>query len=153
MDLSKGILNQMFLKKRKQKGQKKWVATAVGHAPWGLGVAEYFYNLYEYDDGMREYEEFDGGQYHEIPIEVDYSTKARVKAWIYGGDLPRSVLSYEALIDEVNREIKQRTNGDQLICEITNDCERGYPLSSEEIDRELEKALDIQLGKYQNEKK
>ncbi|MBB5074483.1 hypothetical protein HNQ69_001635, partial [Bartonella callosciuri] len=40
---------------------KKFVATAVGHAPWGLGVAEYFYNLYEYPDGRREYEEFDGG--------------------------------------------------------------------------------------------
>ncbi len=61
----------MFLKKRKQKGQKKFVATAVGHAPWGLGVAECFYNLYEYEDGMREYEEFDGGQYHEIPNKVD----------------------------------------------------------------------------------
>ncbi|WP_208431279.1 hypothetical protein [Bartonella doshiae] len=142
----------MFLKKRKQKGQKKFVATAVGHAPWGLGVAECFYNLYEYEDGMREYEEFDGGQYHEIPNKVDYSTKAQVKAWIYGGDIPKSVLSYEALIDEVNREIKKRTKDDQLICEITNDGEIGYPLSCEEMDRELEKALDIQLGKYQNEK-
>ncbi|WP_330169256.1 hypothetical protein [Bartonella grahamii] len=143
----------MFLKKCKQPMQKKFVATAVGYVPWGLGVAEYFYNLYEYEDGMREYEEFEGGQYHEIPNKVDYSTKARVKAWIYGGDLPKSVLSYEALICEVNREIKKRTKDDQLICEVTNDFERGYPLSSEEIDRELEKALDIQLGKYQNEKK
>ncbi len=139
MDLSKGILNQMFLKKRKQKGQKKWVATAVGHAPWGLGVAEYFYNLYEYDDGMREYEEFDGGQYHEMPTNIDYSTKAQVKAWIYGGDLPRSVLSYEALIDEVNKKIKKRT----VKAVKTYD----------DIDSELEKALDIQLGRYQNEKK
>ncbi|WP_375663841.1 hypothetical protein [Bartonella sp. CL63NXGY] len=129
----------MFLKKRKQKGQKKWVATAVGHAPWGLGVAEYFYNLYEYDDGTREYEEFDGGQYHEVPENVDYSTKAQVKAWIYGGDLPRSVLSCEALIDEVNREIKKRT----VKAVKTYD----------DIDSELEKALDIQLGRYQNEKK
>ncbi|WP_375658056.1 MULTISPECIES: hypothetical protein [unclassified Bartonella] len=128
----------MFLKKRKQKGQKKWVATAVGHAPWGLGVAEYFYNLYEYDDGTREYEEFDGGQYHEMPENVDYSTKAQVKAWIYGGDLPRSVLSCEALIDEVNREIKKRT----VKAVKTYD----------DIDSELEKALDIQLGRYQNEK-
>ncbi len=139
MDLSKGILNQMFLKKRKQKGQKKWVATAVGHAPWGLGVAEYFYNLYEYEDGMREYEEFDGGQYQEMPTNVDYSTKAQVKAWIYGGDLPRSVLSYEALIDEVNKKIKKRT----VKAVKTYD----------DIDSELEKALDIQLGRYQNEKK
>ncbi|USP03370.1 hypothetical protein [Bartonella taylorii] len=143
----------MFLKKRKQKGQKKFVATTVGHAPWGLGVAECFYNLYEYEDGMREYEEFDGGQYHEIPNKVDYSTKAQVKAWIYGGDIPKSVLSYEALICEVNREIKQRTEKDQLISEITNDGEWGYPLSCEEMDRELEKALDIQLCRYQNEKK
>ncbi|WP_375703104.1 hypothetical protein, partial [Bartonella sp. CL34QHWL] len=97
----------MFLKKRKQKGQKKWVATAVGHAPWGLGVAEYFYNLYEYDDGTREYEEFDGGQYHEMPEKVDYSTKAQVKAWIYGGGIPKSVLNYEPLIDEINKEIKK----------------------------------------------
>ncbi|WP_375674866.1 hypothetical protein [Bartonella sp. CL100XZDX] len=128
----------MFLKKRKQKGGKKFVATAVGHAPWGLGVAEYFYNLYEYDDGTREYEEFDGGQYHEMPEKVDYSTKAQVKAWIYGGDLPRSVLSCEALIDEVNREIKKRT----VKAVKTYD----------DIDSELEKALGIQLGRYQNEK-
>ncbi|WP_375612655.1 MULTISPECIES: hypothetical protein [unclassified Bartonella] len=128
----------MFLKKRKQKGGKKFVATAVGHAPWGLGVAEYFYNLYEYDDGTREYEEFDGGQYHEMPENVDYSTKAQVKAWIYGGDLPRSVLSCEALIDEVNREIKKRT----VKAVKTYD----------DIDNELEKALGIQLGRYQNEK-
>ncbi|WP_375633492.1 hypothetical protein, partial [Bartonella sp. MM97QHHN] len=126
------------LKKRKQKGGKKFVATAVGHAPWGLGVAEYFYNLYEYDDGTREYEEFDGGQYHEMPENVDYSTKAQVKAWIYGGDLPRSVLSCEALIDEVNREIKKRT----VKAVKTYD----------DIDNELEKALGIQLGRYQNEK-
>ncbi len=110
----------------------------MGHAPWGLGVAEYFYNLYEYEDGMREYEEFDGGQYHEMPENVDYSTKAQVKAWIYGGDLPRSVLSCEALIDEVNREIKKRT----VKAVKTYD----------DIDNELEKALGIQLGRYQNEK-
>ncbi|WP_208436623.1 hypothetical protein [Bartonella tribocorum] len=132
----------MFLKKRKQPTQKKFIATAVGYAPWGLGVAEYFYNLYEYDDGMREYEEFDGGQYHEIPLRVDYSTKAQVKAWIYGGDLPRSVLSYEPLIDEVNAKIKKRTNDDEKCYSQAYD-----------IDSELEKALDIQLSKYQNEKK
>ncbi|WP_273760998.1 MULTISPECIES: hypothetical protein [unclassified Bartonella] len=143
----------MFLKKRKQPIQKKFIATAVGYAPWGLGVAEYFYNLYEYDDGMREYEEFEGGQYHEIPNKVDYSTKAQVKAWIYGGNLPKSVLSFEALIDEVNEKIKERTKDDQLISEITNDGEWGYPLSCEEMDRELAKAVDIQLGKNQNEKK
>ncbi|WP_273722191.1 hypothetical protein, partial [Bartonella sp. ML71XJBT] len=116
-----GILKHMFLKNGKSR-RKKFIATAVGYAPWGMGVAEYFYNLYEYDDGMREYEEFDGGQYHEIPIEVDYSTKAQVKAWIYGGDLPRSVLSYEALIDEVNEKIKQRSK-EPLICEIRDDGE------------------------------
>ncbi|WP_375702429.1 hypothetical protein [Bartonella sp. AA89HNZF] len=128
----------MFLKKRKQPMQKKFVATAVGYAPWGLGVAEYFYNLYEYEDGSREYEEFDGGQYHEMPENVDYSTKAQVKAWIYGGGIPKSVLSCEALIDEVNREIKKRT----VKAVKTYD----------DIDNELEKALGIQLGRYQNEK-
>ncbi|WP_375666528.1 hypothetical protein [Bartonella sp. TT121SHDZB] len=146
-----GILKDLFLTKRKQ-SQKKFVAMAKGYVPWGLGVAEYFYNLYEYDDGMREYEEFDGGQYHDMPNKIDYSTKAQVKAWIYGGDLPRSVLSCEALIDEVNREIKKRTKKDRLICEITDDGESGYPLCCDEMDRELEKALDIQLGRHQNEK-
>ncbi|EJF74771.1 hypothetical protein ME7_01409 [Bartonella birtlesii LL-WM9] len=146
------ILQHMFLTNRKSR-PKKFIATAVGYAPWGLGVAECFYNLYEYEDGMREYEEFDGGQYHEIPNKVDYSTKAQVKAWIYGGDLPKSILNFEALIGEVNGKIKKRTNGNQLICEITNDGEWGYPLSCEEVDRELEKALDIQLCRYQNEKK
>ncbi|WP_139413104.1 hypothetical protein [Bartonella mastomydis] len=143
----------MFLRNRKSRQQKKFIATAVGYAPWGLGVAEYFYNLYEYDDGMREYEEFEGGQYHETPANADFSTKAQVKAWIYGGNLPKSVLSYEALIDEVNVQIKKRTKDDQLISEITNDLKRGYPLSCDEMDRELEKALDIQLCKHQNEKK
>ncbi len=77
--------------------------------------------------------------YKSMPCKVDYSTKAQVKAWIYGGDLPRSVLSCEALIDEVNREIKKRT----VKAVKTYD----------DIDNELEKALDIQLGRYQNEKK
>ncbi|UNF37782.1 hypothetical protein MNL04_03130 [Bartonella krasnovii] len=145
----------MFLRNRKSRQQKKFIATAVGYVPWGLGVSEHFYNLYEYADGTREYEEFDGGQYqdYEMPTNIDYSTKAQVKAWVYGGNLPKSVLSYEPLIDEINVQIKKRTKDDQLICEITNDFERGYPLSSEEIDRELEKALDIQLCKNQNEKK
>ncbi len=87
-----------------------------------------------------------------MPENVDYSTKAQVKAWIYGGGIPKSVLSCEALIDEVNREIKKRTEKDQLICEITNEGERCYS-QAYDIDRELEKALDIQLGNYQNEKK
>ncbi len=76
--------------------------------------------------------------YKSMPCNVDYSTKAQVKAWIYGGDLPRSVLSCEALIDEVNREIKKRT----VKAVKTYD----------DIDNELEKALGIQLGRYQNEK-
>ncbi|UTO29216.1 hypothetical protein [Bartonella harrusi] len=100
------IFKDLFLTKRKQP-QKKFVATARGHAPWGLGVTEYFYNLYEYEDGAREYEEFDGGQYHEIPENADYSTKAQVKAWLYGGAVPKSVLNLEPLIDEINREIKK----------------------------------------------
>ncbi len=92
--------------------------------------------------------------YKSMPCKVDYSTKAQVKAWIYGGDLPRSVLSYEALIDEVNEKIKQRSK-EPLICEIRDDGEIGYPQAYDDdyIDRELEKALDIQLGNYQNEKK
>ncbi len=131
---------------------KKFVATAVGYVPWGDGAAEYFYNLYKYEDGTREYEEFDGGQYYKTPKNADFSTKAQVKAWLYGGNLPKSVLNYEALIKELNAKIKKRTKDDQLICEITNDGERGYPLSSEEIDRELEKALDIQLSRYKRRK-
>ncbi|WP_375695310.1 hypothetical protein [Bartonella sp. AC90GZZY] len=91
--------------------------------------------------------------YKSMPCKVDYSTKAQVKAWVYGGDLPRSVLSCEPLIDEVNAKIKKRIEKDCLICEITNDGEWGYPLSCEEMDRELEKALDIQLRNCQNEKK
>ncbi|ETS04091.1 hypothetical protein Q655_01663, partial [Bartonella henselae JK 51] len=51
--------------------------------------------------------EFDGGQYYKIPENADFSTKAQVKAWRYGGNLPRSVLNYEPLIDEINREIKK----------------------------------------------
>ncbi|MBX4335584.1 hypothetical protein [Bartonella raoultii] len=149
-----GFFKHLFLTNHKPPMQKKFVATIRGHAPWGLGVAEYFYNLYEYDDGMREYEEFEGGQYHEMPETVDYSSKAQVKAWIYGGDLPRSVLSCEALINEVNKKIKKRTMKDRLICEISNEGEKSYSQAyDDDIDRELEKALDIQLGKYQNRKK
>ncbi|OLL49297.1 hypothetical protein [Bartonella henselae] len=107
----------------------------VGYVPWGDGAAEYFYNLYEYEDGTRECEKFDGGQYYKIPENADFSTKAQVKAWRYGGAIPKSVLSYEALIDEVNENIKQRSQ------------------AGGEIDRQLEEALDKQLGRYKNNKK
>ncbi|WP_144753893.1 hypothetical protein [Bartonella saheliensis] len=103
------ILQHLFLTQRKKPMQKKFVATAVGYVPWGDGAAEYFYNLYEYEDGRREYEKFDGGQYYTIPEKADFSTKAQVKAWIYGGNLPKSVLNFEALIDEINTEIKKRS--------------------------------------------
>ncbi|EJF88121.1 hypothetical protein ME1_00787 [Bartonella vinsonii subsp. arupensis OK-94-513] len=146
-----GILKDLFLTKRKQP-IKRFVATARGHAPWGLGVTEYFYNMYQYEDGSREYEELQGGQYHEIPDHVDYSTKAQVRAWLYGGEPPYSILSYKPLIDGVNKKIKKRTKQDQLICEITNESERSYS-QAYDIDQELEKALNIQLGNFQNEKK
>ncbi len=48
------ILKDLSLKKRKQPMQKEFVATAVGYVPWGGdGAAEYFYNLYKYEDGTR----------------------------------------------------------------------------------------------------
>ncbi|WP_409361582.1 hypothetical protein ACRPOS_001015 [Bartonella heixiaziensis] len=100
------ILQHLFLKKRKQPMQKKFVATAVGYVPWGDGAAEYFYNLYEYEDGTRECEKFDGGQYYTIPENADFSTKAQVNAWVYGSNLPKSVLNIEPLIDEINKGIK-----------------------------------------------
>lgn len=148
------ILKRRFFKKRKQPMQvmhKKFIATAVGYVPWGDGAAEYFYNLYEYEDGTRECEKFDGGQYYIIPENADFSTKAQVKAWVYGGAIPTSVLSYEALIDSANKKI-ERHGQDTLICEITDDGEIGYPLSCDEMDRELEKALDIQLSRYKKRK-
>ncbi|UNE54931.1 hypothetical protein [Bartonella machadoae] len=145
------IFRDLFLTKRK-KPQKKFIATARGHAPWGLGVSECFYNLYEYEDGSREYEELQGGQYHEIPQNADYSTKAQVKAWLYGGNIPTSVLNYEALIDEINKTIPKQ-GYEPLVCKITDDGEVSYSHShAYDIDKELEKALDIQLGKKQNEK-
>ncbi len=101
------ILQRLFLTQRKQPMQKKFVATAVGYVPWGDGAAEYFYNLYEYEDGRRECEKFDGGQYYTIPENADFSTKAQVKAWVYGGAIPKSVLNYEPLIDEINKKIKK----------------------------------------------
>ncbi|UNE55463.1 hypothetical protein [Bartonella machadoae] len=111
-----GIFKDLFLTKRKQP-QKKFVATAVGYVPWGDGAAEYFYNLYEYEDGARECEKFDGGQYYTIPKNADYSTKAQVKAWVYGGRVPKSVLNYEPLIDEINKEIKALvTQKDTIKC-------------------------------------
>ncbi len=72
----------------------------------GDGTEEYFYNLYEYEDGTRECEKFDGGQYYKTPKNADFSTKAQVKSWVYVGDIPKSILNYEPLIDEINREIK-----------------------------------------------
>ncbi len=72
----------------------------------GDGTEEYFYNLYEYEDGTRECEKFYGGQYYKTPKNADFCTKAQVKAWVYGGDIPKSILNYEPLIDEINREIK-----------------------------------------------
>ncbi|MBB4077236.1 hypothetical protein GGR08_001564 [Bartonella fuyuanensis] len=59
--------------------------------------------------------------YKSMHCKVDYSTKAQVKAWLYGGELPRSVVSCEALIDEVNAKIKKLTKKDRLICKITDD--------------------------------
>ncbi|WP_413154822.1 hypothetical protein [Bartonella sp. cb54] len=102
------ILKHLFLTKCKQPVQKKFIATAIGYAPWGLGCAEYFYNLYEHEDGTREYEEFDGCQYHDMPNNADFSTKAQVKAWIYGGAVPRTVINYEPLIDEINKSIEKK---------------------------------------------
>ncbi|EJF79041.1 hypothetical protein MCQ_00927 [Candidatus Bartonella washoeensis Sb944nv] len=112
-----GILKHLFLTNRKQPRQKKWVATAVGYVPWGDGAAEYFYNLYEYEDGTRECERFDGGQYYTIPENADFSTKAQVKAWVYGGNVPKSILNYEPLIDEINREIKKlsKNSGNEYV--------------------------------------
>ncbi|SSZ38820.1 Uncharacterised protein [Bartonella grahamii] len=48
---------------------------------------------------------------------VDYSTKAQVKAWVYGGGIPQSVLNYEPLIDEINKEIKKlsKTAGNKYV--------------------------------------
>ncbi len=34
---------------------------------------------------------------------ADFSTKAQMKAWVYGGAIPKSVLNYEPLIDEINK--------------------------------------------------
>ncbi|MDM9997009.1 hypothetical protein AT246_02270 [Bartonella henselae] len=104
------VFKYLFLKKTKQpvpKIHKKFVATVLDHALWVVGGAEYFYNLYEYPDGSREYEEFDGGQYYNLPENVYYSTTAEVKAGLYEGNLPKSVLNYEPLIDELNRKIKK----------------------------------------------
>ncbi|WP_375682369.1 hypothetical protein [Bartonella sp. AP40SXNS] len=52
-----------------------------------------------------------------MPCNVDYSTKAQVKAWIYGGGIPKSVLNYEPLIDEINKEIKKlsKTAGNKYV--------------------------------------
>ncbi|WP_455475005.1 hypothetical protein [Bartonella sp. B30(2025)] len=101
------ILKHLFSTKRKQPIQKKFVATAIGHAPWGLGCAEYFYNLYEYEDGAREYEEFEGCKHYETLEGANFSTEAQVKAWFYGSALPKAVLNYEPLIDEINKDIKK----------------------------------------------
>ncbi|SSZ39045.1 Uncharacterised protein [Bartonella grahamii] len=44
------------------------------------GAEEYFYKLYEYEDGTRECEKFDADQYYKTPKNADFSTKAQVKA-------------------------------------------------------------------------
>ncbi len=48
---------------------------------------------------------------------ADFSTKAQVKAWVYGGAIPKSVLNYEPLIDEINKEIKKlsKTAGNKYV--------------------------------------
>ncbi|WP_455478701.1 hypothetical protein V3565_02255 [Bartonella sp. B10] len=107
------FLKHLFLTKRKQPIQKKFVATAVGHVPWGLGCAEYFYNLYQHEDGTREYEEFEGYQYYDVPEKTDFSTKAQVKAWIHGGKVPSTVLNLEPLIDEINKNIEKLSQAEK----------------------------------------
>ncbi|ATO57164.1 hypothetical protein [Bartonella sp. 1-1C] len=132
---------QFFLAKNQQPvKKKKFIATAVGHVPWGLGVAERFYNLYEYDDGTREYEKFDGGQYHDMPENTDYSTKAQVKAWLYGGNVPQTILNVEPLISEVNKEIQQYS---AKVMMYDQDDE---PMLKE-MEEEIKKALDKKFKK------
>ncbi len=46
----------------------------------GDGAEEYFYKLYEYEDGTRECEKFDADQYYKTPKNADFSTKAQLKA-------------------------------------------------------------------------
>ncbi|ABM44948.1 hypothetical protein X471_00013 [Bartonella bacilliformis str. Heidi Mejia] len=101
------IVKRWFSKDNKP--QERFVATAIGHVPWGLGSAEYFYNLYEYEDGRREFEAFEGFQFYDVPEKADFSTKAQVKAWIYGGNLPKTALNLEPLIEEINKGIKKHS--------------------------------------------
>ncbi|WP_455475884.1 hypothetical protein [Bartonella sp. B17] len=101
------ILKHLFSTKRKQSAKKQLVATAMGYVRSGYGCEERFYNLYEYEDGAREYEEFEGCQYYETPEGANFSTEAQVKAWFYGSALPKAVLNYEPLIDEINKNIKK----------------------------------------------
>ncbi|WP_192813169.1 hypothetical protein [Bartonella vinsonii] len=42
-----GIFKDLFLKKRKQPRQKKFVATAVGYVPWGDGAADFSTSLHD----------------------------------------------------------------------------------------------------------
>ncbi|WP_019224109.1 hypothetical protein [Bartonella rattaustraliani] len=124
-----GILTDILLTFTKKPAKKTFIATAIGHIPWGTGAQECFYNLYEYQDTnqsdqgyrdydesceqeiLREYEIFEGGQYFDMPENVDFSTKAQVEAWLYGGPFPTSVLSYEPLTDEYNKTIKSKGQG------------------------------------------
>ncbi|WP_375631486.1 MULTISPECIES: hypothetical protein [unclassified Bartonella] len=101
------ILKHLFLKNRKQPMRKRFAATALDMHYGGDGAEEYLYNLYEYEDGTRECAKFDGGQYYKTPKIADFSTKAQVKAWVYDGTIPKSVLNYKPLIDEISREIKK----------------------------------------------
>ncbi|MCL6230039.1 hypothetical protein [Bartonella bilalgolemii] len=138
-------LKQLFLTNRQQPMQKKFVATAIGHVPWGDGAAEYFYNLYEYEDGTRECEKFDGGQYYTIPENADFSTKAQVKAWIYGGNVPRNILNIEPLIEEVNKNIKKHS------VKMVMDDQDDEPMLKK-MDQEIEKALHQEFKKSKKRK-
>ncbi|ALE03428.1 hypothetical protein [Bartonella ancashensis] len=103
------IVKRLFSKNNKP--QKRFVATAIGHVPWGLGSAEYFYNLYECEDGTREFEAFEGYQFYDVPKKADFSTKAQVKARMYGGSIPKTILNIEPLIEEINKDIKRYSAG------------------------------------------
>ncbi|ENN91943.1 hypothetical protein [Bartonella bovis] len=66
--------------------------TLIRHDSWTTVSVEYFYNLYECEDGKRTFEAFRGRCYYDKdPDNANFSMMAQISAWIHGGDLPKTI--------------------------------------------------------------
>ncbi|ENN91910.1 hypothetical protein [Bartonella schoenbuchensis] len=96
------FLKYLFCETSPKPMKKHFLGTAYGYDRYEplvylnsmtIQSAEYFYNLYEYEDGRRTFERSPGRvyDYDKTPDNADFSMIAQIRAWIHGGDLPKTI--------------------------------------------------------------